>query len=382
MGLLELELKDVASIIRPTATLGVSFLLCGCLTTLLVGCQPKSEAEQTTKAPIEIELAPADIVLAESRTLSPSTAVSGSLQAVRSTSVQPQGAATVLSVLAEDGDRVRRGEPLVTLNTQDSQSRLAQAEANLAGANAQLILARSVRDRNAQLYNKGFVSQMEYERSAADASAQQESVKAQQAMVAISRKAVSDAVIRAPLDGVVSSRRVEPGQTVSPGQSLMEIIDPSLLELKATAPAQAQSMLHVGQQVVFSVQGLEGQTFTGQINRVNPMADMMSRTLTFYARVNNPNNVLRAGLFAEGVLQHGQPQAGVALPIQAIQGNAADQRFVWVVRDNKLTKQNVTIRSEDPVSGWALVSDVKAGETVAKLALAEGARGRTVRLTP
>jgi RND family efflux transporter MFP subunit len=382
VGLLELELKDVASIIRPTVTLGGSLLLCVCLSTLLVGCQPTSEAEQTTKAPTEIELAPADIVLAESRTLSPSTAVSGSLQAVRSTSVQPQGAATVLSVLAEDGDRVRRGEPLVTLNTQDSQSRLAQAEANLAGANAQLILARSVRDRNAQLYNKGFVSQMEYERSAADASAQQESVKAQQAMVAISRKAVSDAVIRAPLDGVVSSRRVEPGQTVSPGQSLMEIIDPSLLELKATAPAQAQSMLHVGQQVVFSVQGLADQTFNGQINRVNPVADMMSRTLTFYARVDNPNNVLRAGLFAEGVLQHGQPKTGVALPTQAIQSNAAGQRFVWVVRDNKLTQQNVTIQSEDPISGWALVSDITAGETVAKLSLAEGARGRTVRLTP
>nr|WP_299345702.1 ATP phosphoribosyltransferase regulatory subunit [uncultured Maritalea sp.] len=74
-----------------------------------------------------------------------------------------------------------------------------------------------------------------------------------------------------------------------------------LTELKATAPAQAQSMLHVGQQVVFSVQGLADQTFNGQINRVNPVADMMSRTLTFYARVDNPNNVLRAGLFAEGV---------------------------------------------------------------------------------
>jgi len=378
--LLESELKHITSVIDHAVTSRVVVMLCCSLTLTLVGCKKnESAATSVSETPTAVELAATDVVVAESRTLQPSTAISGTLQALRSTTVQPQSPAVVLSVLADDGDQVHRGDTLVTLNTQDSQSRLAQAQANLAGANAQLILARSVRDRNAGLYKKGFVSQLEYERSTADANAQQESVRAQEALLSISQKAVNDAVIRAPIDGVVSTRRVEAGQTVSAGQTLMEIIDPAVLELKGTAPTQAQSILRVGQTVRFQIQGLAQQSFEGQVSRINPQIDTASRTLTFYARVNNDKGALRSGLFAEGVLQHGQAQQGVAVPQQAIQGT--DKPFVWVIRSQKLNRQPVRVLSEDPVSGWVLISDVQVGETIAKLSLADGAQDRTAHIT-
>jgi RND family efflux transporter MFP subunit len=380
VGLLESELKYVASVVDPAITARLAVLLCCGLATALVGCKNNaSTTPQSAQAPASIELAAADVVTAEKRTLQPSIAISGTLQALHSTTVQPQSAAIVLSVLADDGDQVQQGQALVTLNTQDSQSRLAQAQANLAAASAQLILARSVRDRNGALYKKGFVSQLEYERSTADANAQQESVNAQTALVAISQKAVNDAVIRAPMSGVVSSRRVEAGQTVSAGQTLMDIIDPTVMELKGTAPTQAQPFIQEGQTIRFNIQGLPQQSFEGQIHRINPQIDPASRTLVFYARVNNSQRLLRAGLFAEGVLQHGKAQQGVALPQQAIQG--ADKPFVWVIRNQKLTRQPTQLISQDPVSGWALVSDIQAGETIAKLSLAEGAQGRTAHIT-
>ncbi|MEY2864280.1 MAG: nodulation protein [Pseudomonadota bacterium] len=373
-------MKYVASVVDPAITARLAVLLCCGLATALVGCKNNaSTTPQSAQAPASIELAAADVVTAEKRTLQPSIAISGTLQALHSTTVQPQSAAIVLSVLADDGDQVQQGQALVTLNTQDSQSRLAQAQANLAAASAQLILARSVRDRNGALYKKGFVSQLEYERSTADANAQQESVNAQTALVAISQKAVNDAVIRAPMSGVVSSRRVEAGQTVAAGQTLMEIIDPTVMELKGTAPTQAQPFIQEGQTIRFNIQGLPQQSFEGKIHRINPQIDPASRTLIFYARVNNTQRLLRAGLFAEGVLQHGTAQQGVALPQQAIQGG--DQPFVWVIRNQKLTRQPTQLISQDPVSGWALVSDIQAGETIAKLSLAEGAQGRTAHIT-
>jgi hypothetical protein len=54
---------------------------------------------------------------------------------------------------------------------------------------------------------------------------------------------------------------------------------------------------------------------------------------------------------------------------------------VWVIRNQKLTRQPIQVISQDPVSGWSLVSDVQAGETIAKLSLAEGAEGRTAHIT-
>ena len=138
-------------------TLRVAALMCCCLTATFAGCSKQKNEPPTVVAPTAIELAASDVVTAETRSIQTSTAVSGTLQALRSTTVQPQAPAMVLSVLADDGDTVQRGQKLVTLNTQDSQSRLAQAQANVASANAQLLLARSVRDRNASLYQKGFV---------------------------------------------------------------------------------------------------------------------------------------------------------------------------------------------------------------------------------
>lgn len=353
---------------------------------LLSGCQPRPDGADTdsTTAPPALELNQADLVRATEQNLSASTRITGSLHALRQSSLHPQSVAIVQSVLVNNGDAVQKGQTLITLNDQDNRSRLAQAQANLAQARAQQILSNSVRDRNLQLYRKGFISEIELERSKADAAAQQEQVNAQRAMLQIAEKSIQDSILRAPLSGVISNRNVEVGQTVAGGQNLLSIVDPSSLELQASVNADAQAALQVGQPINFHVQGLPEQPFAATIRRIAPLADPSNRSLTVYASVDNPNQQLRAGLFVEGTLRYGKVERGVVLPKTSIQNKDASNPsdYVWVIRANQIQKQPITIQSIDPVSELALVQGLPADSQVVRIALAQGAQGRAVKIAP
>lgn len=331
--------------------------------------------------PAVLELSGSDLLVAQMTTAQTSTGFTGVLQAERTTSVQAPASATVMLVNARDGERVGQGETLVTLNTQDSQARVAQAEAGVAAARAQQILADSVRDRTARLYAREYVSRIEYEKALADAAAQAENVRGQQAILSIARKAVADSRIRAPLSGTISQRQVEPGMTVNPGQTLMQIVDTSVLELKGSLAPQGQSYLQTGQTVEFTLQGLPGQQFTGVVSRISPLADAGSRAITFYAQVANPDNRLRPGQFAEGRLNYGTAQSGIALPLEVIRRDASGQQTVWVLRDGRVVRQPVGILTTDPGKNQAIVTGIQSGERVVLIDLGEQAAGTVARLT-
>ncbi|MBP0556296.1 biotin/lipoyl-binding protein, partial [Mycobacterium tuberculosis] len=90
------------------------------------------------------------------------------------TVVQSTVNAQVQQVLADVGKTVEKGEPLVRLDISDSKNQLAQAQADVAAAQAQAIVANKLAERNKILLEQGFVSQIEYERSVADSIAQRE----------------------------------------------------------------------------------------------------------------------------------------------------------------------------------------------------------------
>lgn len=352
---------------------------------LLTSCQPHHDnADVDSTTPMALELNQADLVRATEQSLAAQTRITGSLYAQRQSSVHAQSSAIVQSIRVNNGDAVQKGQVLVTLDDQDNRSRLAQAQASLAQARAQQILSNSIRDRNHQLYQKGFISEVEFERSKADALAQDEQVNAQRALLQISEKALQDAVLRAPLSGVVTNRLIDVGQTVAAGQHLLSIVDPTSLELQAIVNADAQAALQVGQAITFHVQGLPEQQFQASIQRIAVQADPSNRSLTVYAKVKDAVPQLRAGLFVEGTLRYGKVEHGIVIPKNSVQAADASNLsdYAWVINDHKLHKQPITIRSIDPVSELAVVDGIPNESQVVRIALAQGAEGRTVTITP
>jgi|GEM_PF-100915 len=344
-----------------TPLLGFSTL---CLCLLLTACQ-NSEPEQARSEAETIELIQDDVVAVQTGDSVSKTAFTGTIRAVQHSSIQAQVTATASAVNAQVGQRVSKGQVLVRLNNQDNAARLAQARANLASTQAQANQARVMMERKRRLLNQGFISKVEYEQSQVDYRAQLENVRAQQANVDIAEKADRDGTILSPISGVITQRQVEPGQTVSAGQTLFEIINPDRLEIQAKLPSDQQSALKVGQKIEYKIQGNPAQ-LTATLSRVSPIADLASRQIEFFATPNESINSLSIGAFVEGNIVSSNSISGQLIPLDTIQ-DIQNKPYVWAIRQNKIVRIDINVLEQRYSDNTAIVSGLQAGDLVSRV---------------
>lgn len=349
---------------------------------LIVSCGKQEDTTQTKKMTVQpLELISSDLVKPNYQQLSSSINFTGTLQAKMRTSVQAETSGTVIQLYANNGDRVNKGQTLLRLNNQDDQARLLQAQANYTAAKAQSDLSKNLAERNRRLFQQGYIAEIEYERSKAEAQAQRGNLDAQQALVNIAKKAANDAAVQAPISGIVSNRQVQTGQTVANGQTLFEIVDPSTLELQGSVPDNNQTNLKVGQTVQYQFAGQSKPVFTARISRINPIADAASRALMFYADVSNSTGSLNIGNYVQGTIAFENGQNGLVIPSSAIWQQDSQSAFVWVVRQQKLVKLNVNIIAQDKMTNTALVEGIEPTDQVSLVKVPDDANGRSVKVT-
>ncbi len=328
------------------------------------GQEAQSKATPVTVAPASLELSATDVTQVTEQSLQSMVAITGQLQAYNYTTIQSETTASVAKVLVREGETVKKGQLIVQLATQDAESRLRQAEAALASAKAESILATAIKERNEQLHKDNYISDIEYKRGLAEAAARGENVKAQMSLVDIARKGVSNTVIMSPMSGIVSKRHIQAGQVVAMNSPLLDIVDLSQLELVATITPQHVAALKIGQEVEFNVQGFS-QQFTGKVSRINPVADAGTRAVTFYASVNNAQSLLKSGLFVQGNLALGAAQSGLVVPQVAVRYDQDKTAYLWIVEQQKVVKRPVVLGTQDAKSGLVLINQgVKVGDKV------------------
>jgi RND family efflux transporter MFP subunit len=198
--------------------------------------------------------------------------------------------------------------------------------------------------------------------------------------LAAAERQLGDAVIRAPLTGVVSSREVNRGDVVSSGTALFTVIDPSSMRLEASVPSDDLSALRVGAKVEFTVRGYD-QTFTGTIERIAPQADAATRQVPIYVAIPNVGGRLVAGLFAEGRVVS-QAASGLVVPIGAIN---ADGTEPWALRvaGGKTERVTVTLGLRDPrTERVQVVAGLHEGDTLLRGASQGIPPGTAVQVAP
>lgn len=226
----------------------------------------------------------------------------------------------------------------------------AQAQANLAEANARRYgalvesgdVARSVYDQyrtqaetaraqasNARQQLETAINVARQNNQAIQSAAA--GVATAQAAVSIAQKALSDTTIRAPYAGYVSSRPVAVGEYVTPASTIVTLLLTNPLKLELQVPESAAPQVSTGMSVSLSVDAYGDRKFSGRVSAINPAVDPASRSITVEALVDNPDNALRAGMFATArVMQPGGRQA-VFVPAAAVihdQNTNSDRVFV------------------------------------------------------
>jgi len=346
---------------------------------ILAACNQQETNKTTASAPAKIELIPQDLIAVKEGALDSQTAFTGTIRAVQQSSIQAQVSATATTVTTNVGQQVQKGQVLVRLNNQDNVARLAQARANLASAQSQAELARNLMNRKQRLFNQGFIARVEFEQSQVDYKGQLESVKAQQANVDIARKADQDGIITSPISGVITKRQVEPGQTVSVGQTLFEIVNPDQLEIQAKLPIEQQSALKVGSSIQYQIQGNSKQ-LNATLTRISPVADQDSRQIEFFAVPKEKIDSLSIGAFINGNILRSDTQHGQTIPLDSIQ-NMQHDPFVWVIRNHTIQKVKIRVIEQRYNDNIALVDGLQNTDLVSRIQFEDSDINKKVTVT-
>jgi cobalt-zinc-cadmium efflux system membrane fusion protein len=286
----------------------------------------------------------------------------------------------VVAVRVQPGDRVGRGQILVSLvgpGAGSAQSDVSKAAAQVTAMRAQAGYAQAARDRAERLLKLKAIPQQDYERAVAD----DESARASLSQaVAEQRRAISSAeqlgagasltgemVLRSPLSGVVLSRNAQPGAVVGAGTQLVSVTDPTSLWLQVNAPEKLASLFRVGGVLHFTVPAYPADKFDARVTAVGAALDPDSRTLLVRATVLNGNQKLKPEMLAS-VSVEGDGLATVpVVPEDAIQ--LLDGRpTVFVVKPNNrggatFVRRSVGIGSRTG-STVPVISGLAAGELV------------------
>lgn len=247
----------------------------------------------------------------------------------------------IVAIRAEAGQYVRAGQVLAEIDSGVQRAQLAQLEAAVAQAEADVRLAQSELDRALKLVERGFVSQADIDRRTATRDAARARAEVARAQVREMRERLARLVIRAPEAGLVLDRMVEPGQVVSPASgALFRIAAGGQMELRAEVAEQDMPALAVGEPVMVTPAGA-AQSVTGTVWLVEPLIDPQRRLGT--ARIALPSDPsIRAGGFAVAEVETRRALRPV-LPQSAV---LADQSgsYVYVVdADDRVVRRDVRI---------------------------------------
>jgi membrane fusion protein, multidrug efflux system len=310
----------------------------------------------TPTAAALVELAPTDLVTVRQAEMSRSVSVSGGLRAVRSAQVKAKVAGELRELAVREGEPVRAGQVLGRIDPVEYEARLRQAQEQAASAQAQLDIAERSLQNNRALVDQGFISRNALDTSVSNAAAARATLQQARAGVDLARKALSDTVLRAPIDGVIAARNAQPGERVAVEARIVDIVDLSRLELEAAVPAEQVVQLAPGARASLRVDGLP-EPVQATLVRINPSTQAGTRAVLVYLALDT-HPALRQGLFASGNIELDRARA-LALPASAVRHDAG-RPFVLVLQDDRVEQRQVTTgrSARDAAGGEALVEIV------------------------
>jgi multidrug efflux system membrane fusion protein len=328
-----------------------------------------SEAKASPE-PLVPEIEVASVV---ERPLAEQRAFSGRIEAVQQVEVRPLVSGAIVAVHFQDGELVRTGQPLFTVDPRPFEAALDRARGDLQSAQAASAFAQTDLERGKQLIGNATISQREFDRRQHDIADAKARIAMAEAAIASAQLDVEHSVIRAPIDGRVSRAELTVGNVVTAGTGaapLTRIV--AVSPVFAAFDADEQSYLaflgrardgKAGLPVELGLAGENGFPRSGRIASVDNRLDLASGTIRVRALFDNPDGSLIPGLYAR-VRVSGQDTAPTLLVDPRAVSVDQDKKFVLVVgADDRVAYRQVKLGGERDNSRVVL-SGLARGERV------------------
>ena len=310
---------------------------------------------------------PVEVITVSRGTLARTSTVSGILEPLRTVGVNAQMSGALLSVNVEEGNYVREGQTLAQIDARE-------LDAQVKSAIAALELAESTAKRSDELWRQRIVTALEYERDRA-------ALASAQASLEQLKTRLGYATIKSPISGVVTEKRLEAGDIVSPQTRLFSIADNSMLVSRVMVSELEVALLRQGAVVDVTVDALGGARVPGRIRRVFPSADSVTRLVPVEVALSGSAlKQLRPGYTIRSTFRLGSRDGALLIPTRAVMGPAG-ARTVVIVRQGKSERRIVRV-GPDIDGTTEVLEGLAAGDTVIVAGQALLRDGSTVRIVP
>ena len=276
---------------------------------------------------------------------------SGTIEPSQSVALMFKSAGTVENVYVEEGDFVRKGQPLATVNKTTSQ--------NLYNASkASYDQAKDAYDRLKNVYDKGSLTEIKWVEM-------ETKLKQAESQMLIMRSSLDDCTLRAPDNGMIGRRDVEPGQSAVAISAPFVLVKIDKILVKISVPENEISKISKGMKASFSLSALGDQTFNGTVSKAGIVADRISRTYDVKILADNTGNKIKPGMVCDVILNLNRETVSLVVPYKAVSKDSDGKAFVFVVSPDgtRVIKQNITVGNYRE-SGIEVLSGLTPGQVI------------------
>ncbi len=337
------------------------------------GCgQQELEEQEDTLTPVTVEpVIMGDVMIADSLT--------GTLVASEEIMVVPEMSGEILQVHVSVGDEIRAGQTLVTLNKRDLEIQASQAQAAVASAQIQYANAKETYERYQRLYEEGAIAFQQVD----SARVQYESIRdgtLRQARSSLEQiqNMIGNAIVTAPMTGVIGSLDARAGQLASPGAPLATIIDIDTLDARFSLSESQINQVSLGQSIGVIVRAVSEEPFDGVVTRISPQADPRTREFFVDLSIENGDRRLRAGMTASVQLSQQDIRDALVVSEDAIRYSAQED-YLYVVRDGVARRVTVEVLLSDGLRS-AVRGDLQEGDPVIVLGMERVTDGTPIQI--
>ena len=327
----------------------------------LPGCtkNPTEKEHPPVQKPVAVKTA-----AAREGSVAPSLVVSGTVAGDKEIRLVAKTQGTITALYVRAGDRVRAGQVVAVLESENQRLMVEKANEAVAAARINLEKAKIAFSRADELYSQEAISRAEWENARFMLESAQVAYNAALADYQLANETLDDTTVIAPFSGSVVECAVEKGATVFPGKELVTVVDDARLKVRTNLTADQLKSVVQGQQGVFATAVYPDKEFPCTVKLISSTANPANRTYTVELFLPpDANRYLKPGMFGHVRLRTAGKR-GIIIPRDAvITRDETGKTVVFIVRGGKASSK--TIRTgENDAKNILVTEGLKPGERV------------------
>ena len=326
------------------------------IATLVTGCSEEQTVEKETEITV-------NAAVAQKQNISKSSSYSGIVRGQNEVYIIAKAAARVTGIYANPVDSVSQGQTLITLDSSDYNASVRQVQAGLQMAELSLGNARQNFERITKLYEADAISQKDFEAAQNGVNTAEVAVEQASAGLAQVMTQVNNCTITSPISGILGSINLSLGDMASPASPAAVVTDTSRLEIEILVSESEVSYITPGSEVDVKIKAVGDQKFKGTVANVATVADPMKRNYAVKVSLDNPENMIKSGMFAEVSLSTVNKDGAICVPAPALVIKGSKTVVFTVDEEKRARAKEVEVGIEN--SNYVeIISGILEGEEV------------------